>query len=75
MATLPSRRSTYVPRFETAVYVKTLEQDELAMVQDNLSSSIIGEMRMQFWRDTVKGVTEVRRPLMFCLVGYEHDLG
>ena len=38
----------------------TLGQDELAMIQDNVSSSIIGEMRMQFWKDTVKALVEVR---------------
>ncbi len=51
------------------------EQDELAMIQDNVSSSIIGEMKMQFWRDAVKGVIDVRRPLIFYLAGREHDLG
>jgi hypothetical protein len=40
------------------------EQDELAMVQDNVSSSIIGEMRMQFWRDAVKSLADVRCPLI-----------
>jgi len=32
--------------------------DELAMVQDNVSSSMIGEMRMQFWRDAVKSLAD-----------------
>jgi len=36
--------------------------DELAMIQDNVSSSIIGEMRMQFWKDTVKALVEGRPP-------------
>lgn len=40
----------------------TLGQDELAMVQDNVSSSIMGEMRMQFWKDVVKALVEVRWP-------------
>ena len=40
------------------------EQDELAMVQDNVSSSIIGEMRMQFWRDAIKSLADVRCPLI-----------
>lgn len=31
--------------------------DELATVQDNVSTHVIGEMRMQFWRDAVKSLT------------------
>jgi hypothetical protein len=38
----------------------TPEQDELAIVQDNVSNSVIGEMRMQFWRDVVKALADVR---------------
>jgi NADH dehydrogenase [ubiquinone] 1 alpha subcomplex assembly factor 6 len=38
----------------------TSEKDELAIVQDNVSNSIIGEMRMQFWRDAVKALADVR---------------
>jgi NADH dehydrogenase [ubiquinone] 1 alpha subcomplex assembly factor 6 len=34
------------------------------MVQDNVSSSMIGEMRMQFWRDAVKSLADVRCPLI-----------
>lgn len=30
--------------------------DELATIQDNVSGPIIGEMRMQFWRDAVKSL-------------------
>jgi hypothetical protein len=44
----------------------TSEQDELAMIQDNVSSSIIGEMRMQFWRDAVKALVDVRLLPMYC---------
>ncbi|KAH9002690.1 isoprenoid synthase domain-containing protein [Lactarius hatsudake] len=36
--------------------------DELATVQDNVSSPIIGEMRMQFWRDAVKSLAVGRPP-------------
>ena len=36
------------------------EQGELAIVQDNVSSPVIGEMRMQFWRDAVKSLAVVR---------------
>ncbi|KAF8158159.1 isoprenoid synthase domain-containing protein [Crassisporium funariophilum] len=35
---------------------------ELATVQDNVSSAMIGKMRMQFWRDAVKGLSEGRPP-------------
>jgi NADH dehydrogenase [ubiquinone] 1 alpha subcomplex assembly factor 6 len=30
------------------------------MVQDNVSNAMIGSMRMQFWRDAVKGINDVR---------------
>ena len=36
------------------------KQGELATVQDSVSSPIIGEMRMQFWRDAVKSLGVVR---------------
>ncbi|KAI0248584.1 isoprenoid synthase domain-containing protein [Lactifluus subvellereus] len=36
--------------------------DELAIVQDNVSNSIIGEMRMQFWRDAVRALADGRPP-------------
>ena len=45
------------------------------MIQDNVSSSIIGEMRMQFWKDAVKGVVEVRWPPAYSFTSHEHDLG
>lgn len=35
-------------------------QIELATVQETVSNAIIGNMRMQFWRDAVKGISEVR---------------
>lgn len=35
------------------------------MVQNTVSTPLIGGMRMQFWRDLVKNVFEVRP---FCLV-------
>jgi NADH dehydrogenase [ubiquinone] 1 alpha subcomplex assembly factor 6 len=64
MATLPSKHSTYVHRLGSTMYLMNSEQDELAMVQDNVSSPIIGEMRMQFWRDAVKSLADVRCPLI-----------
>jgi hypothetical protein len=45
------------------------------MVQDNVSSSIIGEMKMQFWRDAVRSLADVRWPFIRCFIGREHYLG
>ena len=41
-------------------YIWTVQQAELAMIQDNVSNTMIGRMRMQFWRDAVKGISDVR---------------
>ena len=35
-------------------------QVELATVQDNVSDVTIGRIRMQFWRDAIKGIQAVR---------------
>ncbi|KAK2465334.1 hypothetical protein APHAL10511_002688 [Amanita phalloides] len=35
---------------------------ELAMVQDNVSNATIGSMRMQFWRDALKGCAQGQPP-------------
>ncbi|KAG6854664.1 hypothetical protein C0991_003312 [Blastosporella zonata] len=35
---------------------------ELAMVQDHVSNQTIGKMRMQFWRDAVKGIHDGKPP-------------
>lgn len=32
---------------------------EVAMIQDNVSNSMLGKMRMQFWRDAVKQISQV----------------
>lgn len=45
------------------------------MVQDNVSSSMIGEMRMQFWRDAVKSLVDVRCHLIHYFTGRECDIG
>ena len=58
-AILLSKRSMYVQRPESMTYL-ILKQDELATVQDNVSTHVIGEMRMQFWRDAVKSLGVVR---------------
>jgi hypothetical protein len=33
------------------------------MIQDNVSSPLIGKMRMQFWRDAVRELAHVGPPL------------
>lgn len=45
------------------------------MVQDNVSSPIVGEMRMQFWRDAVKSLADVRCPPILRFTGRECDIG
>ncbi|KAG6837627.1 hypothetical protein H0H93_006148 [Arthromyces matolae] len=35
---------------------------ELAMVQEHVSNQTIGKMRMQFWRDAIKGIHEGKPP-------------
>ena len=35
------------------------EKVELAMIQDTVSNSMLGKMRMQFWRDAVKQISDV----------------
>jgi hypothetical protein len=52
-----------------------LKQDELATVQDTVSSPVIGEMRMQFWRDAVKSLAVVRHSSMYHLAGDGRDIG
>ncbi|KLO04758.1 hypothetical protein SCHPADRAFT_884210, partial [Schizopora paradoxa] len=36
---------------------------ELAMIQDSVTNVIIGEMRMQFWKDAVKSISEASSSL------------
>lgn len=38
---------------------------ELATVKENVSRTMIGQMRMQFWKDAVKGISEVRLSCSF----------
>ena len=72
MVTLPSKLSKYVHiDWILRLCLMDCEQDELAMVQDNVSSSIIGEMKMQFWRAAVKSLADVR----WCFTSRERDLG
>ena len=35
-------------------------QVELASIQDTVSNSMIGKMRLQFWRDAIKHISDVR---------------
>lgn len=41
-------------------------QIELATVQESVSNPIIGNMRMQFWRDALKGIADVCIPCRPC---------
>ena len=50
----------YVWGPEPMTFLMILKQGELATVQDSVSNPIIGEMRMQFWRDAVKSLAVVR---------------
>jgi NADH dehydrogenase [ubiquinone] 1 alpha subcomplex assembly factor 6 len=48
-----------VLNFRFPLNVFTIGQVELAMIQDNTSNQMIGQMRMQFWRDALKGINDV----------------
>jgi NADH dehydrogenase [ubiquinone] 1 alpha subcomplex assembly factor 6 len=39
---------------------RMLRKVNLAMVQDEVSNPMIGKMQMQFWRDAVKSIADVR---------------
>lgn len=41
------------------LYLNVCSKVELATVQDNVSNSMLGSMRMQFWRDAVKATDAV----------------
>lgn len=43
-----------------SLLTESLIQIELATVQDHVTNQMIGKMRMQFWRDAIKGISEVR---------------
>jgi hypothetical protein len=42
-----------------AEFVRCHLKVELAMIQDTVSNSMLGKMRMQFWRDAVKQISDV----------------
>ncbi|KAG9036994.1 hypothetical protein FRB95_007289 [Tulasnella sp. JGI-2019a] len=52
----------YPRRTHDAYFALKAFNVELAMVRDVVSKPIIGQMRMQFWRDAVKSIQEDRPP-------------
>ncbi|KAF8967161.1 isoprenoid synthase domain-containing protein [Flammula alnicola] len=55
--------SYFYPRYaQNGYFAIKAFSTELAMVQDNVSNAMIGQMRMQFWRDAVKGISDGRPP-------------
>lgn len=45
----------------------TFDKLELAMIQDTVSNPLIGQMRMQFWRDAVQKLGSTRHPIAVAL--------
>ncbi|KAI0354968.1 hypothetical protein OH77DRAFT_1425581 [Trametes cingulata] len=54
--------SFYPRQFQGAFFALRAFYVELASIQDSVSNSIIGKMRMQFWRDAIKGIVDGRPP-------------
>ncbi|KAJ2969856.1 hypothetical protein NUW54_g12866 [Trametes sanguinea] len=54
--------SFYPRRLQGAFFALRAFYVELASVQDNVSNSMIGKMRMQFWRDAIKNIADGRPP-------------
>ncbi|KAI8969643.1 isoprenoid synthase domain-containing protein [Trametes punicea] len=54
--------SFYPRRLQGAFFALRAFYVELASVQDNVSNSMIGKMRMQFWRDAIKSIADGRPP-------------
>ncbi|KAF8914932.1 isoprenoid synthase domain-containing protein [Mucidula mucida] len=52
----------YPAELRTGYYALKAFSVELATVQDSVSNPMIGQMRMQFWRDAVKGIADDRPP-------------
>ncbi|KAI0670745.1 isoprenoid synthase domain-containing protein [Trametes maxima] len=48
--------------FQGAFFALRAFYVELASVQDTVSNSTIGKMRIQFWRDAIKNITDGRPP-------------
>ncbi|PSR74793.1 hypothetical protein PHLCEN_2v9507 [Hermanssonia centrifuga] len=53
---------TFPEEHRDAVFALRAFYVELATIQESVSSSVIGKMRMQFWRDAVKGFPDGRPP-------------
>ncbi|TFK40783.1 isoprenoid synthase domain-containing protein [Crucibulum laeve] len=65
------RKHDYVSYLVSHFYPKHLQNGyfaikafsvELATVQDHVSNTMIGKLRMQFWRDAVKGISDGKPP-------------
>lgn len=52
----------YPPEYRDGFYALRAFYIELATVQESVSNPIIGNMRMQFWRDALKGIADGRPP-------------
>ncbi|KAI0648011.1 isoprenoid synthase domain-containing protein [Trametes meyenii] len=54
--------SSYPRHFQGAFFALRAFYVELASVQDSVSNSMIGKMRIQFWRDAIKNIADGRPP-------------
>ncbi|KAI0770297.1 isoprenoid synthase domain-containing protein [Fomes fomentarius] len=54
--------SFYPRELQPAFFALRAFYVELASVQDTVSNSMIGKMRMQFWRDAIKSIADGRPP-------------
>ncbi|KAH9891650.1 isoprenoid synthase domain-containing protein [Cubamyces lactineus] len=54
--------SSYPRHIQGAFFALRAFYVELASVQDTVSNAMIGKMRMQFWRDAIKGIADGRPP-------------
>lgn len=56
------RLASSLCRLSSEAHNAYMSQVELAMIQDAVSNPMLGKMRMQFWRDAVKQISEVCLP-------------
>ncbi|KAI5122808.1 hypothetical protein M0805_000150 [Coniferiporia weirii] len=55
--------SQFFPRsLQPACFALKAFYVELAMIQDSVSNPMVGQLRMQFWKDTVRAISEGRPP-------------
>lgn len=40
------------------------------MIQDSVSNPMIAKMRIQFWRDALRGIADVRENVLVCIVDH-----